>query len=87
MFGPPKSSNLNDQALRMSLPGAKSERPSRSTTMSVLSGSVANVQEGQPRAPKPRPNRFTGSADKVVNNLSIEQRQAGLLISGFASRK
>ena len=43
----------------------------------VLSGSVANVQEAS-RA-QSLAERFTGAAEKVVNNLSIEQRQQVLI--------
>jgi pilus assembly protein CpaC len=67
--------NLNDQ-LAHELPGAKVRAQALNDNV-VLSGSVNNVQEAS-RA-QMLAERFTGSADKVVNNLSIEQRQQVLI--------
>ena len=58
--------NLNDQ-LAHEMPGTKVNAQSLNDNV-VLSGSVANVQEAS-RA-QSLAERFTGSADKVVNNLS-----------------
>jgi len=68
-------SDLNDQITRQ-LPEAKVRAQALNDNV-VLSGSVNNVQEAS-RA-QDLAERFTGSKDKVVNNISIEQRQQVLI--------
>ncbi|HYK80488.1 MAG TPA: type II and III secretion system protein family protein [Micropepsaceae bacterium] len=68
-------SDLNDQITRQ-LPEAKVRAQALNDNV-VLSGSVNNVQEAS-RA-QDLAERFTGSKDKVVNNLSIDQRQQVLI--------
>jgi pilus assembly protein CpaC len=68
-------SDLNDQ-ITHALPEAKVRAQALNDNV-VLSGSVNNVQEAS-RA-QDLAERFTGSKDKVVNNLSIEQRQQVLI--------
>jgi pilus assembly protein CpaC len=67
--------NLNDQ-IAHELPDAKVKAQSLNDNI-VLSGSVSNIQEAS-RA-QSLAERFTGSPDKVVNNLSIEQHQQVLI--------
>ncbi len=67
--------DLNDQITRQ-LPEAKVRAQALNDNV-VLSGSVNNVQEAS-RA-QDLAERFTGSKDKVVNNISIEQRQQVLI--------
>jgi pilus assembly protein CpaC len=67
--------NLNDQ-IAHEMPGTKVNAQSLNDNV-VLSGTVANVQEAS-RA-QSLAERFTGSAEKVVNNLSIDQRQQVLI--------
>ena len=67
--------SLNDQ-LAHELPDAKVKAQALNDNV-VLSGSVNNVQEAS-RA-QSLAERFTGSPDKVVNNLSIDQRQQVLI--------
>jgi pilus assembly protein CpaC len=67
--------NLNDQ-LAHEMPGSKVTAQSLNDNV-VLSGTVGSVQDAS-RA-QSLAERFTGSADKVVNNLSIEQRQQVLI--------
>jgi pilus assembly protein CpaC len=68
-------SDLNDQITHQ-LPEAKVRAQALNDNV-VLSGSVTNVQEAS-RA-QDLAERFTGSKDKVVNNLSIDQRQQVLI--------
>jgi pilus assembly protein CpaC len=68
-------SDLNDQITHQ-LPEAKVKALALNDNV-VLSGSVNNVQEAS-RA-QDLAERFTGSKDKVVNNLSIDQRQQVLI--------
>ena len=68
-------SDLNDQITHQ-LPEAKVRAQALNDNV-VLSGSVNNVQEAS-RA-QDLAERFTGSKDKVVNNLSIDQRQQVLI--------
>ena len=68
-------SDLNDQ-ITHELPEAKVRAQALNDNV-VLSGSVNNVQEAS-RA-QDLAERFTGSKDKVVNNLSIDQRQQVLI--------
>jgi pilus assembly protein CpaC len=68
-------SDLNDQITRQ-LPEAKVRAQALNDNV-VLSGSVNTVQEAS-RA-QDLAERFTGSKDKVVNNLSIDQRQQVLI--------
>jgi len=68
-------SDLNEQITRQ-LPEAKVRAQALNDNI-VLSGSVNNVQEAS-RA-QDLAERFTGSKDKVVNNISIEQRQQVLI--------
>ena len=68
-------SDLNDQITRQ-LPEAKVRAQALNDNV-VLSGSVNNVQEAS-RA-QDLAERFTGSKDKVINNLSIDQRQQVLI--------
>jgi len=68
-------SDLNDQITRQ-LPETKARAQALNDNV-VLSGSVNNVQEAS-RA-QDLAERFTGSKDKVVNNLSIDQRQQVLI--------
>ncbi len=67
--------NLNDQ-IAHELPDAKVSAQALNDNV-VLSGTVNNVQEAS-RA-QLLAERFAGSPDKVVNNLSIEQRQQVLI--------
>ena len=67
--------DLNDQ-ITHALPDAKVHAQSLNDNI-VLSGSVANIQEAS-RA-QSLAERFAGSPDKVVNNLSIDQRQQVLI--------
>jgi pilus assembly protein CpaC len=67
--------NLNDQ-LAHELPDAKVKAQALNDNV-VLSGSVSSVQEAS-RA-QSLAERFTGSPEKVVNNLTIEQRQQVLI--------
>jgi len=68
-------SDLNEQITHQ-LPEAKVRAQALNDNV-VLSGSVNNVQEAS-RA-QDLAERFTGSKDKVVNNLSIDQRQQVLI--------
>jgi len=68
-------SDLNDQ-IAHELPDAKVRAQALNDNV-VLSGSVNNVQEAS-RA-QDMAERFAGSADKVVNNLSIDQKQQVLI--------
>ena len=68
-------SDLNDQ-ITHALPEAKVRAQALNDNV-VLSGSVNTVQEAS-RA-QDLAERFTGSKDKVVNNLSIDQRQQVLI--------
>ncbi|HEX3485022.1 MAG TPA: type II and III secretion system protein family protein [Micropepsaceae bacterium] len=67
--------NLNDQ-LKHELPDTKVQAQSLNDNI-VLSGSVNTVSEAS-RA-QSMAERYAGSPDKVVNNLSIEQRQQVLI--------
>ena len=68
-------SDLNDQ-ITHNLPDTKVRAQALNDNV-VLSGSVNNIQEAS-RA-QDLAERFTGSKDKVVNNLSIDQRQQVLI--------
>ena len=68
-------SDLNEQIARQ-LPRARVKAEALNDNI-VLSGSVNNVQEASEA--ENMAERFTGAANKVVNNLSIGQRQQVLI--------
>src|SRR6185312_493853 len=68
-------SDLNDQ-IAQQLPGVKATAQALNDNI-VLSGSVNTVQEASEL--QSMAERFTGAANKVVNNLAIDQKQQVLI--------